>query len=148
MNIWWPDFYDSEFKPTFNENLAIHWKANMLMLRSPKAIALFCIITLLPIGACTAISEVANPFVWDGATQELLTSILPLFTAFLFVFLIIQHICFVIAMNITYVPFVRDAIQAKGIPICKACGHLLGKQSELCGECGNQITASNSSSLQ
>ena len=106
------------------------------MLRSPKAIALFCIITLLPIGVFTVASEVMNPFVWDGTTQDFLTSILPLFVATLFVFLITQHICFVIAMNITYVPFVRIALQTKGIPVCLKCGHLLNTHSKLCGECG------------
>ena len=60
-------------------------------------------------------------------------------------FAVAQHLAFVQAMNLTYGPFVRKAIDRRGTPACLRCGQLLGPvPGPACPECGHaRATACN-----
>ncbi|MFO0826617.1 MAG: hypothetical protein U0572_00580 [Phycisphaerales bacterium] len=137
-SVWWPHFHDSAYAPPLREELALHWRANVLMLRSPGAVLDFLAIAMPPVVALVAIwwgMEMAT-----GQRSWFVESDRGLLTAFamLVAFGVIQHLAFVQAMNRTYGPFVRIAMRSQGIDVCLQCGHLLPPSAspERCGECG------------
>ncbi|MDZ4831794.1 MAG: hypothetical protein SGJ09_16565 [Phycisphaerae bacterium] len=140
-SVWWPRFHDSAFAPALRDQFALHWQANLLMLRSTRAVFGFFAITLVPIGILTvgwwAMDRVAGKQSWflDGWWGPV-TALTMLVT-----FAVFQHLAFVQAMNRTYGPFVRQAMRQRGIPVCPRCGHLLPPHSapQHCGECGGAV---------
>ena len=135
----WPRFHDPSFKPGFRENLSIHWAANLLMLRHPRDMVVFTIVSMVPVVAYAAFVAAfpalftANALVQSEVNQLLLVSL-----ATFLVWAIAQHVAFVQAMEMTYVPHVRTALRRRGIPVCLRCGHLLPPKTPnaACPECG------------
>jgi hypothetical protein len=141
LRDWWPRFHDTAYAPPLREQVAIHWHANLLMLRSPRAVVLFFLWSGWPIVALLGLWWIAGFL--DPEDPLLLRGPLWLATAagsFL-VFLLVQHVAFVAAMDRTYGPFVREVLVLRGVPICRSCGHLLGADQRACGECGEQREA-------
>ena len=114
--------------------LKIHWQANLAMLRSSRDVGLFMLISLLPVGMLLLILAMF-PVGFDP-TVPATGSILGLLIVGLLVFYLVQHVAFMIAMELTYTHHVRRAIQRGGTPICLRCGHLLHEVNDLCSECG------------
>lgn len=106
------------------------------MLRSPRAIALFCAIAFVPVvlllGAWWLVRSLLEPDAVFARREPLLLLSLATFL----LFLTAQHFAFVLAMNRTYGPFVRIALRARGTPICLGCGQLLAANADRCPECG------------
>ena len=137
----WPSFHDPAFKPSFLGNLAIHWKANLSMLRTPRDVVEFTAISLVPV-ACLFLATLLLPSLFTASSSvpgsfERLTWVL-LVTALLF--LPFQHVAFVVAMQRTYVPHVRRALGRVGTPVCLDCGNLLDPSDpgSECPECGHR----------
>jgi hypothetical protein len=115
----------------------MHWRANLLMLRSPRAIVGFVALSMWPVGVLIAALWLLgfwgdrNPFV-----RPSVLSVVGGLASFLG-FLLLQHIAFSQALSRTYAPFVRMAMRLRGTPVCLHCGHLLlGSVGERCPECG------------
>ncbi|MCH2161348.1 MAG: hypothetical protein MK085_05695 [Phycisphaerales bacterium] len=141
MTFLWPYFHDPAFKPTPRERFALHWEANLMMLKSFRAVAIFLVITLAPIILVVILFELFGPLSFNiAAGQPNLTAIIAAQIGLLLAFLCVQHVAFVAAMSLTYVPFVRQAIRNQGTPICIQCGHLLATLSSQCSECGESDT--------
>ena len=136
MNIFWPDFHDPDFRPTKKDMYAIHWAANLRMLKSPTAVIGFMAIALVPLFLYWIVFALTGPLTFDGTSNPLVIS--GILLSGMLVFLIFQHVAFMIAMNLTYVPFVRREISSRGTPICIECGHLLAERNDTCSECGKQ----------
>jgi len=51
-------------------------------------------------------------------------------------YLLAQHLAFMLAIDRTYLPFVRDALCERGVPVCRRCGHRLLAETPRCPECG------------
>ncbi|MEE2972595.1 MAG: hypothetical protein VX672_05675 [Planctomycetota bacterium] len=136
MNLLWPHFHDSAYRPTLAERLSIHWKANLKMLRHPWDLVLFTVITFAPVGLLYLFMA-AFPGIFLAPGGDLATILFATVTTFLF-FLVIQHIAFVVAMNLTYVPHVHAVLKDRGIPVCARCGHRLPPTApgSACPECG------------
>ena len=49
MNVLWPVFHDPSYRPSLAERLDFHWKANLRMLRQPRDIVLFSLISFAPL---------------------------------------------------------------------------------------------------
>lgn len=136
MNILWPDFHEPDFRPTKKEMYAIHWSANLRMLKSPTAVIGFMVIAMIPLCLYWLVFALTGPLTFDGGGNPLIIS--GILLSGMLVFLIAQHIAFMIAIDLTYVPFVRREISARGTPICIGCGHLLAEADDNCSECGMQ----------
>lgn len=144
MNLLRARFHAPEYRPSWRTKVAVHWDANLRMLRRPMDIVVFTIISFLPSAALLLIVGLA-PWIWvPGSAGGPPTTIdLPLFLlrtlATLAVFLPLQHVAFMIAMDLTYIPHVRATLRARGVPVCPACGHLLPPESPdaSCPECGD-----------
>ncbi|MEC8559174.1 MAG: hypothetical protein VXY94_03765 [Planctomycetota bacterium] len=134
MNLIWPRFHDPDYRPGHLAMLKIHWQANLAMLRSSRDVGLFMLISLLPVGMLLLILAMF-PVGFDP-TVPATGSILGLLIVGLLVFYLVQHVAFMIAMELTYTHHVRRAIQRGGTPICLRCGHLLHEVNDLCSECG------------
>jgi hypothetical protein len=137
-SIWWPTFHDPSFAPPLREQLSLHWRANLGMLRSPRAVVTFCALSLLP-----TLAFVGLVLVVEATTKNLsgiLTTTGGLVAAIAVgaAYLLVQHVTFVVAMNLSYGPFVRSAMRARGIRVCERCGHLLPPSGPppACSECG------------
>ncbi len=142
---WWPVFHDASYAPGWREQLAVHWRANLLMLASPRAVLGFCLLSgwpvLLLIGSWWLLRLLDESQQLAGGSVAVLATM----AATLLAFLVVQHLAFVVAMNRTYGPFVRRAMNERGTPVCPACGHLLppqrsaGTPHSLCSECGARV---------
>jgi hypothetical protein len=141
MPRWTPRFFDESYRPTFREQVALHWQANLLMLRSPRAVLGFCVISLLPVAALALFWWVmgwldpADPLLARGREAAVVAAV-----TFLG-FLLLQHLAFVQAMERTYIPFVREAMRCRGVPVCLACGQRLALGQADCPECGARTGA-------
>lgn len=136
----WPRFHDPSFKPGFRENLSIHWAANLLMLRHPRDMVVFTIVSFIPVAAyATFVAAFPDLFSANALVQADVNQLLLVSLATLLVWGIAQHIAFVQAMEMTYVPHVRTALRDRGIPVCLRCGHLLPPKTPnaACSECGD-----------
>ena len=142
MNPLWPVFHDPAYQPALRERLAFHWQANLLMLRRPRDIVLFTVISFLPLVFLIGFQmlfpslyevslDTANP------SPDLARLVFTTLVTFM-VFLIIQHFAFVAALNLTYVHHVRTALRRRGIPLCPRCAQLLPPHApgSSCPECG------------
>ena len=140
---WWPRFHDAAYRPSFRAATAMHWRANMLMLRSPRAIVGFVAASLWPVFVLVGtwwllgFLDDNNPFL-TRSTTGLVTA-----AATFLGFLLLQHVAFSHALIVSYAPFVRRAIREGGTPVCVRCGHLLGRTGDgpgptRCPECGNE----------
>jgi hypothetical protein len=124
---WWPQFHDPSLRLSWREQAVIHWDANLRMLRDWRACWRFIWISVLPVPLLVAALAVAMEGLQvaiggTSATQTWLLLGLLLLAAYLF----LQHIAFMVAMRRGYLPFVREALSARGYPTCTSCGHLLG----------------------
>ena len=106
MNVLWPVFHDPSYRPSLAERLDFHWKANLRMLRQPRDIVLFSLISFAPLlllvsfmrlfpDLFRAVSTPTNPV--PDMAPLLFTTLLTFV-----VFLVLQHFAFVLAMNLTY----------------------------------------------
>ena len=116
----------------------MHWRANMLMLRSPKAVVGFLLLSIWPM----AVLLIALRLLGLSGPQPVVVLATPLplaaGAATLVGFLFLQHLAFSMALTRTYTPFVRRAIRERGTPICMGCGQLLrGASGQRCPECGH-----------
>ncbi|MDA0295845.1 MAG: hypothetical protein O3A31_07665 [Planctomycetota bacterium] len=148
MNPIWPCFHDPAYRPTHLERLDIHWKANLRMLRFPRDLGLFTVISLIPLLLLLLVAEwFPGPFQSGTATPRApwveLESIVPAFVLLVLVFLVLQHLAFVTAMNLTYLHHVRAVLRDRGIPLCEQCGQLLSpdRPESACPECGHRRLA-------
>ena len=136
MADWRPRFHDPSLRLTLPQEVALHWDANVRMLRDWRACWTFVWISLLPVpllvGSVLCLAEALRiaqrvPDAWFLGAGICGAA-----------YLVLQHLAFMVAMRRTYVPFVRHALAARGNPVCMACGHLLGPaRPETCPECGN-----------
>jgi hypothetical protein len=143
MNLLRPVFHDRAFRPGLREMIAIHWRANLRMLRHPRDIAIFTVISMLPVLGLLGLAELFPAFLGSGPATPgnpmiELQSLLLRVIAVAVVFLALQHVAFMIAMDLTYIPHVRAAIRDRGVPLCPRCGHLLPPDAPdaACSECG------------
>lgn len=138
---WWPRFHDRAYRPSVIEQFAIHWRANLLMLRSPVAVVAFLLLSIWPFGLlllgiwCIVHLgpglSAGSPFVGGPVLGP------AAFIAAFVGYLLLQHIAFSLALVWTYAPFVRAAIRERGTPMCLHCGQLLHAQGvDRCPECG------------
>ena len=135
----WPRFHDPAFQPGFRENLSIHWAANLLMLRRPRDIVVFTVVSLIPAAAYAAfITAFPALFTANALVPAEVDRLLAVSLATLLVWGIAQHLAFMQAMDMTYVPHVRTALRHRGVPVCLRCGHLLPPETPdvACSECG------------
>lgn len=141
MNLLRPRFHDPAFRPDLRTQVALHWDANLRMLRRPLDVVLFTVISMLPVGGLVALDAgLPEGLVGlvtdraDGTGTMVLRSL-----AIAAVFLPLQHVAFMVAMDLTYIPHVRAAMQARGVPVCRRCGSLLPPETPdaACSECGH-----------
>lgn len=132
---WWPRWFAPELRLSFREQLAVHWRANLLMLRSPAAVLGFCGWSLLPLLPLLLAAGAAG---WlGGEPRGLATSAGRTITLLVLAgYLLLQHLAFVQAIDRTYLPFVRRALVARGRAVCLACGQPLHAGASRCPECG------------
>lgn len=132
---WWPQWFPPDLRLPFRMQLAVHWRANLLMLRSPSAIAGFCGWSFLPLVPLLLGAGAAGWF--TGEPRGLSTPAgLAMYGIAVIAYLLLQHLAFVRAIDRTYLPFVREALGLQGIPVCRACGHRLASGASRCPECG------------
>lgn len=136
MNLIWPKFHDSDFRPGYLAMLRIHWHANLSMLRSARDVGLFMLISFIPVGVLLLVLSIF-PLSFDPMSPAS-SSIISLVLLGLLVFYLIQHVAFMVAIDLTYTPYVRSAIRRTGTPICQRCGQLLHDDGASCPECGGQ----------
>ncbi|MGA1400236.1 MAG: hypothetical protein ACO38P_07605, partial [Phycisphaerales bacterium] len=107
----------------------------LLMLRSPSAIAGFCGWSFLPLVPLMAAAWAAGWF--TGEPRGLASPAgLAMYGLAAVAYLLLQHVAFIRAIDRTYLPFVRDALRLRGIPVCRGCGHRLSEGTSRCPECG------------
>jgi hypothetical protein len=130
---WWPQFHDPSLRLSLRDQLAVHWDANLRMLRDWRACVAFVWISLLPVPLLFLLPA-AVMLNWDGTSPAA-----PALAALAFLlYLFLQHLAFAAAMRRTYIPFVRIALTAQGHPTCLRCGHPLGPvPPAACPECGS-----------
>lgn len=147
---WWPRFHDAAYRPTVGEAFAMHWRANMMMLRSPRAMVAFLVVSLWPVVVLLAawwllgFLDENNPFLTQSSVG-LVTA-----AATFGGFLLLQHVAFSQALVGSYAPFVRRALRERGTPVCVGCGQLLGSaaagdgtEPTRCPECGEPVEATS-----
>lgn len=134
-SIWWPRWFPPDLRLTWPQQLATHWRANLLMLRSPRAIGGFCAISFPPVAIPVAAALVGG---WLSGEPRGLHSFagLSLYAIAIAAYLLAQHLAFMLAIDRTYLPFVRDALRERGVPLCRGCGHRLLADAARCPECG------------
>ena len=132
MSLLWPQLHDPSFRPGFPELARLHWQANMIMLRRPRACLEFTAISLVPLAALIAWLAAAGWF--DGRIASLMRPAFLIPTGI--AFLALQHIAFVIAFERSYAPSFRRAMTERGRPTCERCGHLVAAADSRCTECG------------
>ncbi len=119
--------------------MRVHWVANVRMFARVWPTVRFTVISLLPPALWVGASALAawclplQPGGWtifrDRLLDAMLLGALP--------YILIQHIAFMIAIEATYAPLVREALAEIGIHVCPACGHRLADASTTrCPECG------------
>jgi hypothetical protein len=130
---WWPRFHDPALRLSLREQVALHWDANLRMLRDWRACWTFVWISLLPVPLLFLLPALAM-LRWDGRSAAA-----PALAAIGFLaYLLLQHLAFAAAMRRTYIPFVRRSLTAQGHPTCLRCGHPLGPAPPAaCPECGS-----------
>ena len=156
MNHLWPVFHDPAYQPSLQERLSFHWQANLRMLRSPRDMVLFTLISFAPLallfGFMTLFPGLYTATSTGGANPTIDMAPLMFTTVVTFmVFLVLQHIAFVLAMNLTYVHHVREELHDRGVPVCVRCANLLPPHTPgaTCPECGaTQLSATMSDSDQ
>ncbi|MEE2681362.1 MAG: hypothetical protein VX641_03215 [Planctomycetota bacterium] len=134
MNLIWPKFHDPDYRPGMLAMLRIHWVANLAMLRSPRDVGVFMLISFVPV-AVLLLGLAFFPLSLDP-TPGTSGSIVILLALGVLVFYLVQHVAFMIAIELTYTPHVRWAIRGCGTPICQQCGQLLHGDDAPCPECG------------
>ncbi|OUU95089.1 MAG: hypothetical protein CBC35_02980 [Planctomycetes bacterium TMED75] len=130
----WPKFHDRDYRPGHLFMMRIHLLANLSMLRSFRDTGLFLLISLIPVAILLLMLSVF-PLTFD-ATTGVSGSIVILLLLGLLAFYLVQHVAFMVAMDLTYTPHVRNAIRRQGVPICQHCGQLLHTDDVTCPECG------------
>lgn len=110
----------------------LHWRANMIMLRRPRACIEFTAVSLVPLAALVAWLAAAGWF--DDRIASLVRPAFLIPTGL--AFLVLQHMAFVVAFDRSYAPSFRRAMTERGQPTCEACGQLLGHSIARCTECG------------
>ena len=130
---WLPRFHDPALRLSLREQVALHWDANLRMLRDWRACWTFVWISLLPVPLLFLLPALAV-LRWDGRSAAA-----PALAAIGFLaYLLLQHLAFAAAMRRTYIPFVRRSLTAQGHPTCLGCGHPLGPAPPAtCPECGS-----------
>lgn len=152
MTGWWPIFHNHALGLRPAEVCRLHWRANLLMLRQPKAIARFTLVSLLPTPLLIFAATLAVDGI--GARAPLGSALLPnaspmatlvLATGAFLLYLVLQHLAFRSALKHDYMPYVRQALAQSGLPVCMKCGHLLAPVAKgstaaatppQCPECG------------
>jgi hypothetical protein len=134
-SLWWPRWFPPDLRLPWPRQLAIHWRANLLMLRSPRAVTGFCAISFPPVAIPVAAALLGG---WLSGEPRGLGSVagLSLYAIVIAFYLLVQHLAFMIAIDRTYLPFVRDALRERGVPLCRRCGHRLLDGAPRCPECG------------
>ena len=143
MNHLWPVFHDPSYQPSLRERLDFHWAANLRMLRSPWDVVLFTLISFTPllllIGFQTLFPGLYTATSTTGPNPTMDVGPLMFTTLVTFVvFLVLQHVAFVLAMNLTYVHHVHAVFRGRGMPLCPECAQLLPPHAPgaSCPECG------------
>lgn len=135
---WWPRFHDPALRLPLREQAALHWDANVRMLRDWRACWRFTWISLLPVPVLVASVILSTKGVTIGTARP--NGWLAVGIALFVAYLLLQHLAFAEAMRRTYVPFVRRTLTARGHPTCRSCGHLLGPvPPAACPECGSGV---------
>ena len=142
MSLAWPRFFDPSVRLPLGAQIALHWSANLRMLRSPRACIAFVAIAIIP----TAVFAICSSFfeqILTGRDAATGTGVFIVLGCAVAVWLVTQHVAFVIAMERTYGPFVRTELRARGTSVCLHCGHLIDASGMIpshdvrsCPECG------------
>lgn len=154
MNHIWPVFHDPAYRPSLRERLDFHWAANLRMLRRPRDIVLFTVISFTPllllIGFQTLFPGLYTATLTAGPNPTMDVGPLMFTTLVTFVvFLVLQHVAFVLAMNLTYVHHVHAVFRDRGMPLCPKCAQLLPPHTPgaSCPECGEPRSSATMSDL-
>jgi hypothetical protein len=137
MNLTWPRFHDSSFRPSLREQWDIHWRANLRMLRRPWDLVFFNLISFSPLLLLMGLMWLF-PDLFEGSGPDL-SALLLTTVVTAAIFFTLQHVAFVVAMNLTYVPHVHAVLRDRGVPVCGRCGHRLppATPKAACSECGH-----------
>ena len=84
---WWPQFHDPSLRLSLRDQLAVHWDANLRMLRDWRACVAFVWISLLPVPLLFLLPA-AVMLNWDGTSPAA-----PALAALAFLlYLFLQHL--------------------------------------------------------
>ncbi|MAD19418.1 MAG: hypothetical protein CMJ52_04250 [Planctomycetaceae bacterium] len=142
MKSLWPVFHDPSYKPSSVERLSLHWQANLRMLRRPRDIVLFTLISFVPllllVGFQTLFPNLYSVSISQANPTRDVAPLLLAALVTMLAFLVLQHFAFLLAINLTYLHHVRSVLLDRGVPLCVRCAHLLPPQTPeaACPECG------------
>ncbi len=137
---WWPQWFPADLRLPWRTQLAVHWHANLLMLRRPAAVLEFCAWSFLPLIPLLIAAWIAG---WMTGEPRGLGSPagVALYALGVLGYLLLQHLAFMRAIDRTYLPFVRRSLCDRGLRVCLACGHRLAPDAVGCPECGQNHPA-------
>jgi hypothetical protein len=131
---WLPRFHDPSLRLSLREQVALHWDANLRMLRDWRACWHFTWVSLLPVPLMVAAVLLPAATAFTPHSTAGMACALALLAGYL----LLQHVAFTAAMRRFYLPFVRRALTGLGHPTCLDCGHPLGPAPPArCPECGS-----------
>lgn len=142
MGLLWYELHDRSIRLSHLQRMQLHWRANLAMLRSPRAVLNFTALSLLPFGLWFGTIALAGE--WFGPSpkgyfpsREYSTLVLISLPVYLF----LQHLAFIRAMHCWYIPFARRALGSMGHRVCIGCGQREAPGGvERCPECGHAET--------
>jgi len=123
----WYRFHDEHLHLDVRRTMRLHWVANRRMLTRIAPTVTFIGVSVIPAMAWVATSLIVarlfpvTPGTWtllgDRLIDALLIGLVP--------YLLLQHIAFMVAIEATYAPIVREVLTEMGLPVCPGCGHRL-----------------------
>jgi hypothetical protein len=117
------------------DRLRIHLWANMHMLKDPVVLLVSSAVAVLPTLAFFLALRLL--FAHLDLRRAGTTAWLLGFAGGVALWLLVQHLFFVYAMQRWYAPFVRREFGRRGMPMCERCGHRLPpRRPAACAECG------------
>ena len=136
---------------SLRQQFVVHFWANWEMLKQFRDLALSSLVALVPTAALATALWSIGALERRGAAQRVAarldaTSLLVAVGCGLALYLAIQHLFFVYAMQRWYAPYVRREITRRGIPMCERCGHRLPPATpRACPECGVPLRSAQES---